>query len=277
MPFAELDDVTIAYETHGSSHDPAIVLIRGLGTQLIEWPASLLDGLAAQGLRVVIFDNRDCGLSSTLDRASGDPPYRLEDMAGDVVGLLDHLDIDRAHVLGISLGGAVAQHVALRYRRRVASLISVMSTTGNPELPAIAPDQRELLMRMPESIDQAIAFDAEGREIWGSPGFPVDATEHLAAARRAAERSYCPDGTQRQLQALLADGSRVARLSTLVVPTLVFHGADDVLIPPEAGRDTARSIPGAVLEIVPGMGHDVPPGLGPWLAARVARFVQPLA
>lgn len=276
MPFAELAQVTIAYETLGAKDDPAIILIRGLGTQLIEWPASLLDGLVAAGFRVVIFDNRDCGLSTKLDDARADPPYRLEDMAGDVVGLADHLGIQRLHVLGISLGGAVAQHVALGYPQRVASLVSVMSTTSNPDLPPMPPEQRSLLTRVPESIEEAIAFDAEGREAWGSPGFPVRAEVRLAAARRAAERSYCPEGTERQLKAFLADGSRCARLAGLTVPTLVIHGGDDVLIPPEAGRDTARCIPGATFEVVPGMGHEVPPGLGAWLAARVAAFVQAL-
>ncbi len=277
MPFARLDGLDIAYEVHGADCGSDIVLLRGLGTQLIEWPESLLEGLVAGGLRVWTPDNRDAGLSTKLDSATGNPPYRLEDMARDVIGLLDHAAVGRAHVLGISMGGAIAQHVAFGFPERVASLISVMSGSGNPDLRAMAPAQRELLTRVASDAEQAITFDTEEREVWGSPGYPISHADRLAAARRAARRCYCPEGSARQLQAMIADGSRVERLRALRVPTLVIHGADDNLVPPAAGVDTARCVPDAQLELIPGMGHNIPPALGSLLAHHVTAFVDSLA
>jgi proline iminopeptidase len=276
MPVAKLGEIDIAYEVHGDDTGNDIVLLRGLGTQLIEWPATLLDGLVEGGLRAWTPDNRDAGLSTKLDNAPGYPPYRLEDMARDVIGLLDHVAVKQAHVLGISMGGAIAQHVAFGFPERVASLISVMSGSGNPDLPPMAPAQRELLTRVAADIEEAIVFDTEEREIWGSPGYPVSHSDRLAASRRAAQRCYAPEGSARQLQAVIADGSRVDRLRALGVPTLVIHGADDSLVPPAAGIDTAACVPDAQLELIPGMGHNIPPVLGPLLARHINRFVSQL-
>ena len=274
MPFARLGEIDIAYEVHGDDTGNDIVLLRGLGTQLIEWPATLLDGLVAGGLRVWTPDNLDAGLSTKLNKAPDNPPYRLEDMAGDVVGLLDHAGVSRAHVLGISMGGAIAQHVAFGFAARVASLITVMSSSGNPHLPPMAPAQRELLTRVAEDLEQAIAFDTEEREIWGSPGYPISHPDRLAASRRAAQRCYAPEGSARQLQAMIADGSRVERLRALRAPTLFIHGTDDNLVPPAAGIDTAQCVPGAQLELIPGMGHNIPPALGPLLAHHITAFIE---
>jgi proline iminopeptidase len=273
MPIADLGDVTLCYETHGRRGDPAIVLIRGLGTQLIDWPAALVDGLVREGLEVVVFDNRDAGLSSEMTDLAGDPPYRLEAMADDTIGLLDSLGIERAHILGISLGGMIAQHVALRHPSRVVSLISVMSSTGNPDIPAPAPEIRARLVETAATPDALIALNAENREVFGSPGFPEPLAERPARSTRPISAATVRR-RRRQMRAAIADGSRVERLRTLQVRTLVIHGADDPLIPVAAGRDTAAAIPGALLEIVPGMGHNIPETLAPQIVAIVAGFIQ---
>ena len=266
MAMADLGDVSLCYETRGDARKPTIVLIRGLGTQLIEWPPALLDGLVREGLHVVVFDNRDAGLSTEMTAATGEPPYRLEDMANDVVGLLDHLRIERAHIFGISLGGMIAQHVAIEHRDRVRSLISVMSTTGNPDLPMPSAEMRARLVESAATPDALIALNAQNRAVFGSPAYPETLAQRLAAARSAYQRSHRPDGVARQMQAAIADGSRVDRLRALSVPTLVIHGADDPLIPVAAGRDTAAAIRGARLEIIDGMGHNIPDALAPRIA-----------
>jgi pimeloyl-ACP methyl ester carboxylesterase len=175
------------------------------------------------------------------------------------------------------MGGAIAQHVAFGFAKRVTSLITVMSTSGNPDLPPMAPGQRELLTRVASDVEEAITFDTEAREIWGSPGYPINHSDRLVASRRAAERCYCPEGSARQLQAMIADGSRVERLRALRVPTLVIHGADDNLVPPAAGIDTAACVPDAQLELIPGMGHNIPPALGSLLAHHIVRFVDSIS
>ena len=221
-----------------------------------------------------MFDNRDAGLSTEMTAATGDPPYRLEDMANDVVGLLDHLQIDRAHILGISMGGMIAQHVAIEHRERVRSLISVMSTTSNPDLPIPTAEMRARLVETAATPEALIALNAENRAVFGSPAYPESYEERLAAARSAYQRSYRPDGVTRQMQAAIADGSRVERLRELSVPTLVIHGADDPLIPVAAGRDTAAVIRGARLEIIAGMGHNIPDALAPRIATLVGAFAR---
>ena len=276
MPLANLRDVSLCYETLGRRGDPAIVMIRGLGTQLIEWSPMLLDGLAGGGLEVVVFDNRDAGLSSEMNGAAGTPPYRLEDMAGDVVGLLDHLRIERAHVFGISMGGMIAQHVAIAHPQRCRSLISVMSSTGNPDLPPPSAQMRARLVESADTPEALIALNAENRAVFGSPAYPESLQERVAAARSAYHRSHRPAGVARQMQAVIADGSRVARLRMLAVPTLVIHGAEDPLIPLAAGRDTAAVIPGARLEVVPGMGHNIPDALAARITDVLLRFVRAL-
>jgi pimeloyl-ACP methyl ester carboxylesterase len=272
MGLIDLGEVSLCYDTLGQHGDPAIVLIRGLGTQMIEWPTGLLDGLVAEGLEVVIFDNRDAGLSST----NGDSPYRLQDMADDTVRLLQSLGIERAHIFGISLGGMIAQHVAMAHPKRVLSLISVMSTTGNPSLPQPTAEIRARLVESAATADALIALNAENRAVFGSPAYPERPAARLAAARIAHERSYRPEGVTRQMQAAIADGSRVTRLRALRTPTLVIHGADDPLIPVAAGRDTAAVIPGARLEIIEGMGHNIPDALAPRIARLVGEFVRTL-
>jgi pimeloyl-ACP methyl ester carboxylesterase len=266
---ADLGAVDICYETHGRADQPAMVLIRGLGTQLIEWPPALVDALVAEGLFVVTLDNRDAGLSSEMKSQ-----YGLQDMANDVIGLLDHLHIERAHILGISMGGMIAQHVAFAHPQRMRSLISVMSSSGDPDLPRPAADVMARLGATATGAEAIIAQAADSKAVFGSPAYPEPLADRLSAARRAYERSYRPAGVQRQMAAVIADGSRAQRLQGIRVPTLVIHGADDPLIPLAAGKHTAASVPGAQLVVVPGMGHNIPSALVPTLVGHVMAFVR---
>jgi len=261
--------LTFACQTRGDRGDPSIILIRGLGTQLIEWSPALVDTLVAGGLRVTVFDNRDVGRTSKLDH-----DYALTDMADDVVALADALGIGRFHVLGISLGGMVAQLVAARHPDRVDRLFSVMSSSGNPDLPRASDSVRGRLTVSANDRSGRIRLDVENRAVWGSPGYPEPETARRQAAEAVHDRCYCPEGVARQMRAVLADGSRVARLAAIRAPTLVIHGADDVLVPPEHGADTARAIPGAEFQLVPGMGHNIPDALAPEIARRVLEFVH---
>jgi pimeloyl-ACP methyl ester carboxylesterase len=211
-----------------------------------------------------------------MQTIAGKAPYRLEDMADDVVGLLDHLQVARAHVFGISMGGMIAQHVAIAHPQRTRSLISVMSSTGNPALPAPSPEMRARLVESAATPEALIALNAANRVAFGSPAYPESLEERLAAARAAYERSHRPEGVARQMQAVIADGSRVDRLRRLSVPTLVIHGADDPLIPLAAGRDTAAVVAGARLEIIAGMGHNIPNALAPRIVEIVSAFVRDL-
>jgi pimeloyl-ACP methyl ester carboxylesterase len=249
----------------------AVVLIRGLSTQLTQWPPGFLDAFRAAGFRTVRFDNRDAGLSKKFEEAGkpalaelltgrAEPPYTLADMAGDVVGVLDALAIERAHVFGLSLGGMIAQHVAFSHRARCLSMASVMSTSGEPDLPPATPEAMAALTSQPDDPtdrDSVIAHGMRTQRVISSPGFPPSDDELHDYIAQAYDRCYCPSGTARQMAAVLADGGRAQRLATIEVPTLVLHGAADPLIPLACGEDTARHIPGAKLEVVEGMGHDV--------------------
>ena len=268
MARIQAGDVELEYATFGDSKARTLVLIRGLGTQMIEWSPALLDGLVAAGFRVVIFDNRDVGLS---DKAVAD--YSLADMAADVIALMDGLVIARAGIFGISLGGMVAQLVASHYPERVECLFSVMSSSGDPALPQPAPEIRARLLQGAEGRNAVIALNADNRAVFGSPGYPEPAELRLTAAAAAYDRCHYPQGVARQMRAVIADGNRVARLQQIRVPTLVIHGADDPLIPLAAGQDTARQIPGAVLEVVAGMGHNLPDALAPTLVGLVSGFM----
>lgn len=248
---------------------PAIVLIRGLGTQLIEWSPLLIDTLVAGGLRVVVFDNRDVGLSSKLDR-----DYALSEMADDVVALMAALGAETFHVFGISLGGMVAQLIAVNHPEAVRCLFSVMSSTGNPDLPRASKAVRERMMARASSREELIELDVDNRRIWGSPGYPESEAVRRAMSVAVHDRCHYPAGVSRQMLAAMDDGSRVERLRAVTAPTLVIHGEDDPLVLPAGGRDTARSIPGAELQLVPGMGHNIPDGLAADIARRVLAFIK---
>ena len=264
---APANGIDLAYSDTGGN-GPAIVLIRGLGTQMTEWSPALIDGLRQQGLRVIAFDNRDCGLSGKLD-----DNYPLSAMADDVAGLLDFLSVDRAHIFGISLGGMVAQLVAHQYPDRVLSLFSVMSSSGNPDLPPMADDVKEALLRQARGREEIVRLDAANRKLFGSPYYPESVQARLAAARAAYDRCYCPDGVGRQLTAAMSDGSRVDRLKTIDAPTLVIHGEYDRLFSPACGEDTAKCIADAELAIVAGMGHNIPDMLAPHIVELVGEFI----
>ena len=253
-----------------------MLLIMGFGAQLTLWPDELVEALAAQGFRVIRYDNRDVGLSQKFDgvKAPGlvkmtllskigftpKVPYTLADMADDGVGLLDALGIERAHIVGASMGGMIAQHVAARHPDRCLSLTTVFSTTGNPKLPPARPEAMKALITRPDSTEEGVLVEHGmmlARTI-GSPGYPAPEDRLRERTLASVRRSFYPEGPTRHLSAIVADGDRRAMLRDIAVPTLVLHGEDDPLVPCEGGRDTAASIPGAKLKTIPGWGHDLP-------------------
>jgi pimeloyl-ACP methyl ester carboxylesterase len=269
VPHARINGLDLFYELHGAEAAPCIVLIRGLGTQMIEWSPVLLERLVSAGLRVLAFDNRDVGLSGKADA-----DYALSDMAADVVGLLDALEVPCAHVFGISLGGMVAQLVAHDHPDRVGCLFSVMSSSGNPALPLAAPEVRARLLAGATGREAIVQLNADNRAVFGSPDYPEPETQRLAAAAAAYDRCHYPEGVARQMRAAIADGSRVERLQRIGAPTLVIHGSADPLIPLAAGEDTARHVPGAEWLPIPGMGHNIPDALAPRIADAVVDFIE---
>lgn len=281
------DDVSLAYETFGSPADPPVLFVMGFGTQMVGWPLSFCARVAAGGRFVIAFDNRDCGLSTKLDghgapledviagasagdgeRARSLAAYTLSDMARDGLGLITALGIDRAHVVGASMGGMIAQSMAIEHPERVLTLTSMMSTTGEPEFGQPTPEAlRALMTPAPPDRDGYIAA-AESSLIWRSRRYP-DLPGARALAAASYDRCYCPEGTTRQLAAMIASGSRADGLSQLRVPTLVIHGRDDTLIAPDGGERTASLIPNAKLLLVDDMGHDRPPPLWPLLSQAI--------
>ena len=279
----------IEYESLGDPAHPAIVLIMGLGMQLMAWPDSFCQALVARGYRVIRFDNRDCGLSGRAPgkkranlllamaaSALGLPvrtPYTLEDMAGDAVGLMDRLGIHRAHIVGASMGGMIAQVLAAKFPQRVLSLTSIMSSSGNRKVSKPSKPARKVLLSRPadpKNPDSVIEHLVEMFGVIGSPGYPSSREELRSRIDQSVRRAYEPAGTARQLLAIIASGDRRKLLKTITAPTLVIHGADDPLVPLAAGRDTAQNIPGARLQVIEGMGHDFPEALMPRLAQAIA-------
>jgi len=285
-------EIELAYETLGEPSDPTLLLIMGLGASAIAWPDEMCWAFVGRGFHVVRFDNRDCGRSTVLaDRPvdlatlamsffSGgtvEAPYRLSDMASDTVGLLDALGVERAHVLGASLGGMVAQTLAIDHPTRVASLTSLMSTTGEADV--LLPDADVLpLLLTPPPADRngAIAAAVHWIEVVGSPDH-LDREAAADLAARAYDRGFHPEGTVRQLAAVLASGSRADALAQLRLPTLVIHGTEDRLLRPEGGRRTAELVPGARLVEVPGMGHDLPPAFWSVIVEQVTALAASTA
>ena len=259
----------------------------GLGTQMIGWPDGFCDALADHGMHVIRFDNRDIGLSTHITDApapdvgaalTGDhssASYKLSDMAGDTVGLLDALELPSAHVIGASMGGMIAQTVAIEHPGRVRSLTSIMSTTGDPSVgQATRPAMAALLSPPAASREQAIERTLAIVRVIGSPGFELDEAEIRRRTGLAYDRSNDPVGVARQLVAIAASGDRTAALRRVSVPTLVVHGADDPLVDVSGGQATARAIAGADLAVFDGMGHDLPRGLWVELAGRIGELVR---
>jgi pimeloyl-ACP methyl ester carboxylesterase len=274
----------LEYETLGDPTDPPMVLIMGLGAQLIDWPLPFCEMLADEGFYLIRFDNRDAGLSTSLDHLGAPDlsalfagrldaaPYRLADLAGDTVGLLDALGIDRAHLVGASLGGMVAQQTAIDHPDRVRSLASIMSTTGDRTVGQATPEARSVLGRPPAaSREEAIQNTVRSSRIIGSTGFPVTEQELLDRATAKYDRSYRPVGTLRQFAAAVASPDRTPGLRRVSVPTVVIHGEADPLIDVSGGRATAAAVPGAELIVIPGMGHDLPVGVRPQIVEAIVR------
>jgi len=275
MPTVASNGIRIAYDEFGDPHATPMLLVMGLGAQMILWRDDFCETLASRGYRVIRFDNRDVGESTWMDdlgmpnvlgiltavamRRPVEAPYLLRDMAADAAGLLAALDIERAHVVGASMGGMIAQTLALDAPARVRSLTSIMSTTGNPDLPQPRPDAMAVLLTPPPpDREGAIARGVEVFRTIGSPGFPFDEPEIRSLAARTYDRGFNPMGTARQLVAILASGDRTERLRALRLPTLVVHGKEDPLVPFPAGEATAAAIPGATMLAIEGMGHDMP-------------------
>jgi pimeloyl-ACP methyl ester carboxylesterase len=280
--------IEIEVDDQGPRDGDPVVLLMGLGMQLTAWPDELVQGLVERGHRVVRLDNRDAGLSTGYDHL-GVPnlawmmvrhtigltvaaPYTLAEMAADTLGVMDALGITRAHVCGASMGGMIAQHLAADHAARVRSLTLMMTSSGARGLPRpSAQVQRALLTRPADRSREAVVRHFERLfALIGSPAYPPDPARLRQRLEASVARAYRPAGTARQLAAIVADGDRSALLGRIGVPTQVIHGDADVLIPLPAGQDVARKIPGAVLDVVPGMGHDLPLQLLPRFAAAIA-------
>lgn len=281
MTAVTANGITIEYEETGDKRAPAILLVHGLGAQLTNWSDAFCAKLAGGGFRVIRFDNRDIGLSSKFEAAGIpnmaenfqkaaqglpiDAPYQLQDMAKDAIGVLDVLDIDKAHVVGVSMGGMITQVLGALHGSRLSSLTSVMSSSGRRGLPPGKPEAMQAIMTRPASGEREdlIAVSMNVQRVIGSPGFPEDPAVLRRNAERNVDRSWYPEGVGRQFAAIMANGSRVDLLKTITVPSLVVHGTDDPLVPVEAGQDTAANIPGSELKLIPGMGHAIETALVP--------------
>jgi pimeloyl-ACP methyl ester carboxylesterase len=265
--FAEVGGLTICYETFGDNNDPPLLLIAGLGAQMILFEDDFCAALAARGFWVTRFDNRDIGRSSRIDwtppssSAGGlAAPYLLKDMAADAIGLMDGLGIASAHIVGASMGGMIAQELAIGWPERVKSLTSIMSTTGDPNLPPPGAQAAQVFTAPPPTTpEDYVEANVRAWLIFRGPGNPEDEKrDRVRAIRAVARGGFDPRGGQRQLLAVMASGSRKSALAQVTAPTLVIHGADDPLVPLAAGEDTAASIPGARLVVLERMGHAMP-------------------
>jgi pimeloyl-ACP methyl ester carboxylesterase len=281
--YADVGDIRLCYETFGDRSDPAMLLVMGLGTQMLAWHEDFCRELAGRGLFVIRYDNRDVGRSThfedtplprpseLLRRRIRRPAYTLNDMADDAAGLLDALGIESAHVVGASMGGMIAQALAARDPARVRSLTSMMSTTGNRwrGQPAVR-IYPYLLARPPRTKEEGIERITRVFRIIGSPGFERDEEELRAMASLAWDRDSSRTGTVRQLAAIISSGDRTPDVRRITAPTLVIHGTNDRMVRPSGGRATARAIPGSRLMLVRGMGHDLPRGVWARLIGAIA-------
>lgn len=291
MPRVKTNGIEIEVESFGQARDPAILLIMGLGGQMVLWPDDFCERLAGAGYRVVRFDNRDIGLSTKLDGLGRPPllrngiahtlrlpvraPYRLDDMALDSVGVLDALDIERAHVVGVSMGGMIAQLLAARHGGRVASLTSIMSSSGHRALPGPRFDVQLRLIKRPARLDRE-GLIAHGMQTWrmiGSPGYPETEADLRDKVARQIDRNVHPQGFVRQISAIMASGSRAPLLSQVRAPTLIIHGKADPLVPVAAAYDLKKRLPHARLEVIEGMGHDMPRALLPRIEQMILEHV----
>lgn len=294
MNIVKVNGIDLAYDSFGRKDEAAVLLISGLGTQMIRWTDSFCQVLAARGFHVIRFDNRDAGCSAHFTHygaldfdtlaatlMSGqrpDIPYTLDDMSKDAVGLLEALSIDRAHFVGRSMGGMIAQLAASEYPERVLSLTSIMSSSGNPELPPSSPDVMAMMTKpAPSPFEDEEGYLAHSlsfaKRIAGT-GYPFDEDAYRALILEEVQRAYDPGSTGRQIAAIAVSGDRRPQLNTIAVPALVIHGMDDPLFVPACGEDTASAIPGAELMLVDGMGHDLPHQLYELTADAIERTAR---
>jgi len=289
MPSARCNGIEIAYEEIGPKDGRPLVLVMGLGASLVFWEDDFCRALAERGHRVVRFDNRDVGHSTKLDslgvpdvnqafaalvmRQPIEAPYRLSDMARDTIGLMDHLGIDRAHVAGASMGGMIVQTMAIEHPKRLRSMTSIMSSTGDPSLPQATAEAMAVLLRPPATnradfIEQSVpAWKVIGGQWFDEARIRARAAAHF-------DRCYHPQGIARQLVGILASGDRTAALRSVTTPSLVIHGVEDPLVPAAAGKATAAAIPGAELMLVEGMGHDVVPQIWPRIIDAISKLTS---
>ncbi|MHA2295673.1 MAG: alpha/beta fold hydrolase [Candidatus Hodarchaeales archaeon] len=286
----KVNGIEICYDTFGDSTNPTMLLVMGLGSQMVLWEEAFCEELA-KTYYVVRFDNRDVGLSTKLDDA-GIPnpmelmmtlqqgesikvPYLLKDMADDAIGLLDALKIKTAHVVGASMGGMIVQTMAINHPDRINTLTSIMSSTGNPELPQPEPEALEILTATPpDNRDEYIEESVKAWQFLNGPKYPLDEERIKERSGLVFDRCYYPAGSARQLAAILASGSRKEDLKKVKIPTLVIHGKDDPLVPVEGGKDTVESIPGAKLMIIEGMGHNIPPQVAPRIIEAITQHAR---
>ncbi len=278
MPHITANNIQIAYEDHGDPKDPVALLVMGLGGQLTMWSDELIENLVEGGYRVITFDNRDIGLSHhhTGEKSPGilrqillarigirlKTPYVLSDMARDTIGLMDALKLETVHLVGISMGGMISQHVASMAPSRVTSLTAIMTTTGNPKLPRPSSDvMKAMVRRGPQPTTREAIIDASVStfEVIGTPGENQNTNGMRDRITRSYDRSYNPAGLARQMSAIVASGDFRKHTRNIKAPTLVLHGSKDPLVPIEGGRDVAKLVHGARMEVLEGMGHDVPP------------------
>ena len=267
-------DVDLAYITAGDPADPPVLLVAGLGAQLISWEDGFCQALVDRGLYVIRFDNRDAGLSTHLGE-SGEIAYPLTELAADAAGLIDVLGLGSAHVVGVSMGGMIVQLLAIEHAVRVRSLTSIMSTTGDREVGEASDAAIALLMAPPAANREAVIEGSVlSNRVMGSPSYPTTPDEVRARAARAYDRAYDPAGFARQLQACLTTPDRTDALRRLELPALVVHGAADPLIGVSGGRATAAAIPGSELLVIDGVGHELPEAVWPAVVDRIAELVH---
>ena len=291
-------NINLEVKDLGSKTHTPLIMISGFGSQLIDWPKGLIEKLIEKKLRVIIFDNRDVGLSykfsgeliqdpkliwrysyskEKLPKEIKKPeiPYTLTDMAEDCANILNALDIDKAHILGTSMGGMIAQLMAFNFPEKSKSLISVMSTSGNPDLPRASKEVIKALNRTPESDDKesVIKNALLTRKLWASPKYNIPEKNLIENFSLRYDRMYYPEGLSRQYAAIGDDGSRVERLKKIAIPSLVLHGDADNLVPLEGGKDTDRLIPNSNIKILDGWGHDLPPGVYEWISSKISDHI----
>lgn len=290
MRQVQANGIAINIEDRGPADGTPILFVNGYTSTMMSWPVELMEGLRARGFRVIRYDNRDVGKSEKLtglpdmreimaavrEGKTPEIPYTLSDMAADGVGVLDALGLERAHVMGVSMGGMIVQRMAIDHPDRLLSVTSIMSTTGNPDLPKASDAAMTALQERPPAEDREtiVCHRMKGRRVYQSPAYPKSDADLRRHVEREYDHMYYPDGGVRQYAAIVGDGSRVELLKEVRLPFLVIHGLADPLVPVEGGIDTVKSVPGAKLELIEGMGHDLPDELCPRFVDLIASHAE---